>query len=148
MTYPHDDYSTTDTRDSHFMLGLLTGAAIGAGVALLFAPREGSQVRQGLADNAQRVGRRLQDNYEDVAGTVRHSARKVMDQAGDLIERGKGAYQDAAADVRHGVSDASRTAQDLASESGYRPATSDTTTSAGLTSPASPSDPFPRSPLS
>lgn len=148
MTYMHDEHSP-DTRDSHFMLGLITGAAIGAGVALLFAPREGARIRQDISENAQRVGRRLSENYGEVAGTVRESARRVMDQAGDLIERGRGAYQEAADEVRHGVADATRTAEDAAREASYRPASGTSgATGPGVTSPATPGDPFTRSPLS
>src|SRR5690606_14382299 len=79
-----------------FMLGLMAGAAIGAGVALLFAPREGSQIRRDLSHRAHRLGEQLNRSSETVKETVRHAA----DTANDLINRGRSAYQDAAEHAR------------------------------------------------
>lgn len=113
MTYTRNEYGSGS--DSGFMMGLLAGAAVGAGVALLFAPREGSQMRHELASGAQRLGQKLSDGYGSVAGTVRDSAHRVMDQASDVVDRGREAYRDAADDVRHGAERTADKAQDYAS---------------------------------
>ena len=64
----HDDYSA-------FVLGLVAGAAVGGGLALLFAPQEGAQTRHGLAAGAQQAGKRVTQAYGSLAGTARRSAR-------------------------------------------------------------------------
>jgi gas vesicle protein len=74
---PHD----AGSRDHTFMLGLLAGAAVGGSLALLFAPREGSDIRQGLAQGARQAGRRISETYGTVADTARRGARQLASQA-------------------------------------------------------------------
>jgi gas vesicle protein len=61
---------------------LLLGFAIGAGIALLFAPRAGSETRRELTRGARRVQRRAQDVVGEVTGTVTdsfHQARQHVE---------------------------------------------------------------------
>jgi gas vesicle protein len=74
---PHESSS----RDHTFLLGLLAGAAVGGSIALLFAPREGSDIRHGLAEGARQAGRRLSETYGTVADTARRGARQIATQA-------------------------------------------------------------------
>jgi gas vesicle protein len=73
-------HTTFDDRqprtDSGFLLGLLAGAAVGGGLALLFAPQEGADTRQALATRGQQAGRRLNDAYGTMAAQVRRRARR------------------------------------------------------------------------
>jgi gas vesicle protein len=46
------------------------GLAVGAGIALLFAPRSGVETRQAIGDGARRVKDRASDIVEDAAETV------------------------------------------------------------------------------
>lgn len=85
-----------DRQGGGFMFGLMAGAAIGAAVALMFAPREGTQMRRDLSDRAQKLGEQLQRS----SGTVRETVRQAAGTANDLIEKGRSAYRDASGRAR------------------------------------------------
>ena len=88
-------YGGGDVGGSTFMLGLLTGAAIGAGLALLFAPKTGSETRRQLSEQA--------GNWRDAATKT---YRRASQTAGDLADRGRDFYNRASDAV-------SRAAQDV-----------------------------------
>lgn len=74
-----------------FMLGMLTGAFVGAGVALLFAPRSGEETRQQLGEQyrglADKVGERA-ENWRETASQLRDQGRERFQQlAGQLSDR-------------------------------------------------------------
>jgi gas vesicle protein len=80
-----------DQSGASFMLGVLTGAVVGAGVALLFAPRSGAEVRQQLGEQyrglADRVGEQTQQ-LRGAAGQLRDQGRERLQQfAGQLSDR-------------------------------------------------------------
>ena len=64
-----------------WMLGLIAGAALGSGLALLFAPRQGAATRHQLAERGQEAGRQVRHAYESVAGTARRNARRLTERA-------------------------------------------------------------------
>lgn len=127
----HDDYSA-------FVLGLVAGAAVGGGLALLFAPQEGAQTRHGLAAGAQQAGKRVTQAYGSLAGTARRSARRFVGH-----DVGVGVINEGGADlsVSRQEQDRARPAADVlrdaVGESTYTPASTPATTSGpGATSPA------------
>jgi gas vesicle protein len=79
-----------DQSGASFMLGVMTGAVIGAGVALLFAPRTGQEMRQQLGDQyrglADRAGQTAQSLREG-AQTIRESAQQLRDQGREKVQR-------------------------------------------------------------
>jgi gas vesicle protein len=91
----------------------LLGIAIGAGVALLFAPRAGAAMR---AD----IGRRVQKAKGDVADTFADAREKVEErleraralvekrrrQVADAVEAGRTAARDAHQELNHRLGDA------------------------------------------
>ena len=98
----HYDYRYADTPDTSqhstpaWVVGLIAGAALGGGLALLFAPRQGTYTRHQLAERGQQAGRQLRHAYDSVAGTARRSARRLSEHA-----------QDWRSQVREAVSEAS-----------------------------------------
>jgi gas vesicle protein len=70
---------------------LLVGLAIGAGVALLFAPKSGAATRRDIKRRATRVRRAAEDAVNGVADTVvggfEEARRKVEDQI-DSVRQG------------------------------------------------------------
>jgi gas vesicle protein len=74
---------------------LLLGVAIGAGIALLFAPRSGTDTRRMIGDGA----RRTTDRVRDVATDVTDSVASQVNQARDVVAERVGAARDA---VRRG----------------------------------------------
>ena len=91
----------------------LLGVAIGAGVALLMAPRSGAEVR---AD----IGRRVKKAKGEVADTFADAREKVEDrleraralvekrrrQVADAVEAGRTAARDAHQELNHRLGDA------------------------------------------
>lgn len=71
-----------DGNGGGFVMGLLCGAAVGAAVGLLLAPKAGAELRQQIYDSTGRIRRGATDGYE----TVTHAVD-------DLVERGKKAAQ-------------------------------------------------------
>ena len=144
MTYHvHDDRAP---RGGGFIIGLLAGAAVGSGIALLFAPRQGADIRHDLAEGAQQAGRRLNEAYGTVAESARRNARRFANQAEGLRE----SFRRGAEDVTSGhtydrAADASRVLRDAVGEATYKPAP---TGSSEGPSESRPTDPFgTRSPL-
>ena len=69
--------SDAGSRDHTFLLGMLAGAAVGGSLALMFAPRQGRDMRQGLAQGARQASRRLSETYGTVADSARRGARQL-----------------------------------------------------------------------
>ncbi|HYE89102.1 MAG TPA: YtxH domain-containing protein [Vicinamibacterales bacterium] len=76
MTRWNDQEST---GSSTFLLGALAGALVGAGIALLMAPKSGAQVRQDLSTGYNSVRDAAARRYRDLAD--RATAR--FDTTGD-----------------------------------------------------------------
>lgn len=63
-------------RVSIFGSGLALGLAVGAGVALLLAPRSGAESRQLLLRRSKRLGRQGHDAWDDLRDELRMAARR------------------------------------------------------------------------
>jgi gas vesicle protein len=97
-------------RDSHagFAAGVITGALVGAGVALLFAPRSGADLRDEMGEswNSLRdaVGRRYRDLAER-AGVELKNLHERIDQTTRAVESKAHEFVDeAASEARNGNS--------------------------------------------
>ena len=67
----------------------MTGALVGAGIALLFAPEAGSQVRNRLRDFATRYAKELDETVDRGAQMLDDS----IDRGHELLEKGKESLQ-------------------------------------------------------
>jgi gas vesicle protein len=102
----HDEYPTIIIeRDGGFGT-LLMGALIGAGAALLLAPRSGRETRDELRagmnrlrDRAEAGVREFQDNLNDSLGEVRTEVQGRVDAARNAFESSR----QHARDTRHRV---------------------------------------------
>jgi gas vesicle protein len=77
-------------------LGFALGALVGAGIALLLAPRTGKETRRRLADAGERFGdaaRKQVDHAGEIANDIRRNAQSTVEEA----RRG---FDQAAAHVR------------------------------------------------
>jgi gas vesicle protein len=68
-------------NDGSFILGMLAGSFVGAGLGMLFAPRAGSETRNQLSDRAERLRSTAADMYGQAA-----------DKVGALVDTGREAY--------------------------------------------------------
>jgi gas vesicle protein len=80
-----------DQSGASFVLGMMTGAFIGAGVALLFAPKTGSEMRQQLGQQyrglADRVGETTQHLRESAQQLRQQGRERVQQLTGQLSDR-------------------------------------------------------------
>jgi gas vesicle protein len=63
-----------------FMAGLLIGALVGAGLALLLAPHSGEETRRIIRRRARKLATDVQDRYDDLADRVRKARRRERDE--------------------------------------------------------------------
>lgn len=74
-----------------FLVGLLSGAALGAGLALLFAPQSGKETREKIKDVAADVKDKISDLVDDTKDFISEQKRALK----DAVEAGKEAIKKA-----------------------------------------------------
>ena len=80
MAYEYDRIEREDGGGS-FLMGLLAGTVLGAGLGMLFAPKAGAEVRKQLSEQATRL-------RSTAADTVQQASEKVS----QIVDRGREAY--------------------------------------------------------
>ena len=81
VAYEYDRYEREDGGGS-FLMGLLAGTVLGAGLGMLFAPKAGNELRNQLGESAGRLRTSANDAYQ-------HASERV----GEMVDRGREAYQ-------------------------------------------------------
>jgi hypothetical protein len=81
MAYEYDRYEREDGGGS-FLMGLLAGTVLGAGLGMLFAPKAGNELRNQLTEQAGRIRTSAGDTY--------HTASEKVSQ---IVDRGREAYE-------------------------------------------------------
>ena len=104
MADRHDRFDNEGNGGGSFVMGLLTGTVLGAGLGLLFAPKAGSALRNQLSEQAG-----------DLANQASEGVRKVTENAGEWVDRGREAYGKAKDAVAKGTDDAQKYARDASS---------------------------------
>jgi gas vesicle protein len=74
-----------------FMLGLLTGTVLGAGLGMLLAPKAGSDLRGAIGEQARNWSNAASEQVkraQEAAGTWAERGRDMVDKARDAVARG------------------------------------------------------------
>jgi gas vesicle protein len=87
MAYEYDRFEREEGGGS-FLMGLLAGTVLGAGLGMLFAPKSGSELRSQLGDQANRLRDAATDTYS-----------QASDRVGQMVDRGRDAYDRARSSV-------------------------------------------------
>eukprot|EP00388_Colpodella_angusta_P007986 GDKJ01022133.1.p7 GENE.GDKJ01022133.1~~GDKJ01022133.1.p7 ORF type:complete len:108 (-),score=12.80 GDKJ01022133.1:1219-1542(-) len=70
---------------------LVVGAAVGAALGVLFAPKKGSETRQDIADNAKKMSKNLRNKFQgqvdDLKNQVAKAEKFIEDNADNLKNR-------------------------------------------------------------
>jgi gas vesicle protein len=103
MADGHDgfDNESNGNGGGSFVIGLLTGTVLGAGLGLLFAPKAGSEIRSQLSEQATQL-----------ANTAAEGRRRASETAGDLANLGREMYGRARDAVTRGTEEAQRYVRD------------------------------------
>ena len=72
-----------ERRDYGFVIGLLTGTCVGAGLAMWLAPRLASELRERMTGSARSLGRRASEQYQQ-------ASTRVGEVVGELTRKGQG----------------------------------------------------------
>lgn len=88
-----DSYDRYDNEGAGagFMMGLLTGTVLGAGLGMLLAPKAGSELRGALGEQARTFGSRASEQYRRAstsATTWAEKGREFVDRARETAGRG------------------------------------------------------------
>lgn len=88
-----DEIENTQEDESYGRLAwFLTGAIIGATVAVLYAPRSGKDTRQYISDVTQQGRDAVADTSKDIVDAGKEMferGRKLVEDAAELFERGR-----------------------------------------------------------
>ena len=95
MADGYDRFDNEGNGGGSFVMGLLTGTVLGAGLGMLFAPKAGSELRNQLTEQAGNLASQAQDGVRKVAET-------------DWAERGRDMYGKAKDAVSKGAEDAQK----------------------------------------
>jgi gas vesicle protein len=85
------DRYENDGQGNGFMMGLLTGAVLGAGLGMLLAPKAGNELRGALGEQARNLGTKASEQYRRASETASGWAdrgREFVDRAKDAAQRG------------------------------------------------------------
>lgn len=79
MAYEYDRFERED--GGSFLMGLLAGTVLGAGLGMLFAPKSGSELRNQLSEQAERLRSTANERYH-----------QASDKVSQMVDRGREAY--------------------------------------------------------
>jgi gas vesicle protein len=85
MPYEYDRFEREDGGGS-FLMGLLAGTVLGAGLGMLFAPKPGSDLRTQLTEQAGKLKTTANDTYQQASGKV----SQIVDRGREAYDRARG----------------------------------------------------------
>jgi YtxH-like protein len=91
MAYEYDRLEREDGGGS-FLMGLLAGTVLGAGLGMLFAPKTGSELRNQLGEQAGRLRTTAADGYN-----------QATEKVSQIVDRGREAYERARSTAGSGM---------------------------------------------
>jgi hypothetical protein len=80
MAYEYDRYEREDGGGS-FLMGLLAGTVLGAGLGMLFAPKAGTELRNQLSEQTGKLKTTANDAYS-----------QASEKVSQMVDRGREAY--------------------------------------------------------
>ena len=92
---------TQEPPDYGFVIGLLTGTFVGAGLAIWLAPRLRAELQERVTESARNLGQRASDQYQQ-------ASTRVGEAVDDLTRRGQGVRDDVADAVARGAHEVER----------------------------------------
>ena len=91
MAYEYDRFEREEGGGS-FLMGLLAGTVLGAGLGMLFAPKAGSELRSQL-------GTQLSDQTGRIREVADQGYQQATEKVSQIVDRGREAYDRARSSV-------------------------------------------------
>jgi len=91
MAYEYDRLEREEGGGS-FLMGLLAGTVLGAGLGMLFAPKTGSELRSQIGEQAGRLRTTATDGYQQATEKVSQGYQQATEKVSQIVDRGKEAY--------------------------------------------------------
>jgi len=131
-----DGYDRFDNNEGggggSFVMGLLTGTVLGAGLGMLFAPKAGAELRGQLSEQAGNIANQASEGYRRASENAGQWVEKGKDAAGEWTERGKDIYGKAKEAVNKGADEAQKYVRDAANAvASNAPSTASTSSTSG-----------------
>jgi len=126
MADGYDRFDNEGNGGGSFVMGLLTGTVLGAGLGMLFAPKAGADLRNQIGEQAGNLANSASEGY-----------RKATESAGQWAERGRDMYDKARDAVARGADEAQRYVRDTASGATGSPSPSSASGASGSSSTSS-----------
>ncbi len=123
MADGYDRYENEGGGGGSFVMGLLTGTVLGAGLGMLFAPKSGSELRNQLSEQAG-----------NLANTASEGYRRATETASQLADKGRGFVEQARGAMKSGVDEAQRYVRESTQPSAAPSSASGSSTYGGGTS--------------
>lgn len=101
MAYEYDRFEREDGGGS-FLMGLLAGTVLGAGLGMLFAPKNGADLRSQLTEQAGKLKTTANDTYQQASGKV----SQIVDKSRDAYDRARGTAAEVSGDLSEAASSA------------------------------------------
>ena len=95
------DTQTLQHRDYGFVIGLVTGTLVGAGLAMWLAPRAAAELRERMTDSARSLGERTSERFQQVNA-------RVGEAVDELTRAGQGVRDEVAGVVARSARDVER----------------------------------------
>jgi gas vesicle protein len=85
MAYEYDRFEREDGGGS-FLMGLLAGTVLGAGLGMLFAPKTGTELRSQIGEQAGKLRSTATDTYQQASEKV----SQIVDRGREAYDRARG----------------------------------------------------------
>lgn len=116
MAYEYDRFEREEGGGS-FLMGLLAGTVLGAGLGMLFAPKAGSELRSQLGTQLADQTGRLRDAADPLYQQATEKVSQIVDRGKDAYDRARSSVSNMAAQGTSGASSTSGTAGTVGSTS-------------------------------
>jgi gas vesicle protein len=95
------DAHTQGQRNYGFVIGLVTGTVVGAGLAMWLAPHAASEIGERVKGSAETFGRQASDRLQ-------RAGARVAEAVGEIKQAGQGVRDDVAEAVARGAREVER----------------------------------------
>src|SRR5712675_845871 len=91
MADGYDRFENEGNGGGSFVMGLLTGTVLGAGLGMLFAPKAGADLRGQISEQAGTIANTASEGYKRAAETASTWAEKGREKGREIYDKGRDA---------------------------------------------------------